>query len=269
MLRRPVTSLLTLVVAAGLAVVPTTAAFAAPSDTSVSAQLRRTATSAPDADGILGGVYTDSIGPSIPEDSFAITGRLTEDAGGTGLAGRTVLLQRVKKTQSVPSDVATAVTDADGNYRFTAQKVVGTAAYAVIYDPTDSANGTDAETYNGSNSTEGGVDPLLIGAMRDFNATKRKVSGKLYFRGDINPGWGGGKVALQRKTCSTCSWRTVATRAAGSRGAWSFRVAYPAKVGPVWRYQAVLAAAGDFEKSYSAQLTTRRVYTRDTAARLR
>ena len=55
----------------------------------------------------------------------------------------------------------------------------------------------------------------------------------------------------------------------GSNGAWQFRVYYPNAVGPVWSWQVVLAAAGDFEKSFSNQLTTRRVYGRTAAADLR
>ena len=261
MLRRPVTSLLSLAVAAGLAVVPASHAFAAPSDTSVSIQLRRTATSTPAATGWLPGVFFDSSGPAIPEDTFAITGRLTEDTGDQGLAGQTVVLVRKKKTETLSRVVATTTTDDDGTYRFTAQRVVGSAAYRVDFDG-------DGVTYNASSSMDD-VDPVVVLAMRDLNATKKKVKGKLYFRGTANPGWGGKKVTLQRKTCSSCSWRTVTSKAAGSRGAWSFRVGYPAKVGPVWTYQAVLAASGDFEKSYSAQLTTRRVYARETSARLR
>jgi hypothetical protein len=261
MLRRPVTALLTLAVAAGLAVVPASSAVAAPSDTSVSIELRRTTTSTPAPGGRLTGVYYDSTGPAIAEDTFAVTGRLTEDTGGEGLAGQTVVLVRSKKTETTSRIVASTTTDAEGDYRFAAQRVVGSAAYLVAYE------GDQGVTYNASDSMEN-ADPVVVFGMRDLNATKRKVKGKLYFRGDVNPGWGGKKVTLQRKTCSTCSWRTVTSKAAGSRGAWSFRVGYPAKVGPVWRYQAVLAPSGDFEKSYSAQLTTRRVYSREASARL-
>jgi hypothetical protein len=39
-------------------------------------------------------------------------------------------------------------------------------------------------------------------------------------------------------------------------------VSYPRKVGPVWRWQVVLAAAGDFDRSFSSQLTTSRAYGR-------
>ena len=49
---------------------------------------------------------------------------------------------------------------------------------------------------------------------------------------------------------------------ASCSGGWSVRVYYPAKVGPVWTYQAVVKAEGNFERSFSATLTTRRVYTR-------
>ena len=260
--------LMSLTIALGLAVVPAVGAEVAPADTSVSVQLRSAATSPQAKDNQLGGIFFDTIGPDIPDDTFAITGRLTEDVGGTGLAGKKVVLLRNKRSETTYSVVGSATTDADGDFRFTAQHVVATAAYVVAYEPVDA----DAGAYNGSDSTDGGtVAPAIVFAWRDFNAAKRKVKGKLYFRGDINPGWGGHAVRLQRKTCGTCAWKTVAGKAATRTGAWSFPVAYPTKVGPVWTYRAVIGGTTDFPGlNSSVLLTTRRVYARgtDTVARL-
>ena len=239
--------LLSLAVALGLAVLPTGSAQAAVTPT-LTVSLSRAY-----------GVFYDTAGPAIPEDTFTVSGYLKDDAGNP-IEGATIrLLQRRTRTEQDYSVLTqTATTDANGRYVF-ARRVTATAAYGTYYA------GDGGVQYSEAYS----ATARKILAMRDFNAGKRKANGTLYFRGNINPGWGGKKVALQRKTCSSCSWSTVATRTASSSGAWSFPVAYPKKVGPVWRYQAVVAASGDFEKSYSAQLTTRRVYTRDAVARLR
>jgi hypothetical protein len=233
--------LLSLAVALGLTVLPAASAQAAPVTPTLTVAISRSF-----------GVFYDTAGPSIPGDTFTVSGYLKDDLGKP-MPGQTIeLLQKRTRTESDYSTLTqTATTDANGRYVFS-RRVIGTAAYGTHFA------GDGGVTYNEAYSNT--ARKLL--AMRDFNAGKRKANGQLYFRGDINPGWGGRAVTLQRKTCGTCAWRTVATKAAGSSGGWSFRVTYPAKVGPVWRWQAVLAAAGDFEKSYSAQLTTQRVYTR-------
>ena len=246
--RRPpfLAPLITLAVALGVAVVPASVAQAEPTEaTTITVQLSRT-----------WGVFYDGIGPAIPEDTFTVSGDLTRDSDGAPLEGQTVELGRAKKTASDFVTVAEATTDANGHFVF-AQRVVSTADYATRYlgDATNQASVSD--------STE------RLDGVRDFNAGKRKVDGRLYFRGTVRPSWNNRTVTLQKKACGTCAWRTVTSKRTGASGAWSFRVYYPRSVGPVWRWQAVLAAAGDFEKSYSAQLTTQRVYGRTAAARLR
>lgn len=231
------------VAAAGLVVLPASSASAEPVDTAITINLNRDL-----------GVYFDGVGPSIAADTFAVGGRATETAGGTPLEGQTVTLFRKRPSDADFVPFATTETNADGRYRFDL-RVGSTASYGARLDG-------DGVTYNVSYSPTA----KRIDAMRDFNAGKRKVNGKLYFRGDINPGWGGRKVVLQKKACGSCTWRTVTSKNAGARGGWSFRVGYPAKVGKVWSYQAVIAPEGNFVKSYSAVLTTRRVYARGATA---
>lgn len=238
-----VVPLMSLAVAVGLAVLPAASASADPTvDTDVNVKLSRT-----------WGVFYDGIGPAIPEDTFTVSGKLVTATERTPLAGQTVELWRSKKTEADFAKIAEATTDANGEYTFP-QRVVGTAQYGVIYPG-------DGVTYKESASDLA----KTVKGMRDFNAGTRKVKGKLYFRGTVKPSWGNKTVTLQKKACGTCKWKPVASKRTGSKGGWSFRVYYPSKVGPTWRWQVVLKAAGDFEKSFSNQLTTRRVYGRTAA----
>ena len=239
--------LLALTVAGGLVVAPGASAQAEPTETpTLTVRLTRGGdTLSPGSAGYYG-VYFDQAGPAIPEDTHRVEGRLTST--GVGLPDQSLSLLRRLKTQKTFVEVDTTTTDAEGRYVFRRQ-VKGGAVYQVTY-------AGDGVTYLPTSSPV----TSLLPAMRDFNATKRKVDGKLFFRGNINPGWNNRTIKLQKKACGTCAWRTVASKATGSTGAWSFRVSYPQRVGPVWRWQAVIAATGNFEKSYSAVLTTRRVY---------
>ncbi len=246
--------LLGLAVALGLAVLPASSAQAAPTEpTSLTMALKRGGVSLSKAAGTLYGVYWDGVGPAIAEDTVRVSGTLS--SSGAALAGRRVALYRQFSTASTAVRVTSKLTGADGTYAFT-PRVLGTADYSVRFE--------GDETYLPVESAA-----KRLPAMRDFNARKRRVSGRTYFRGVVHPHWGGHRVVLQRQRCGSCAWRTVAHKAAGARGRWSFRVSYPKRVGPVWHWQAVLAPAGKFTKSYSAELTTRRVYTRDVVARTR
>ncbi len=235
--RALMTSLTTLAVAAGLAVAPASSAQADPTEqTSIVISINRDF-----------GVFYDTIGPNIPEDRVIVSGTLT--SGGNGLADQQVTLYRRMKTGSTYKPITSKQTASDGSFSFN-QPVAGSALYGVAYEG-------DGVTYL---RTDSNVQQLP--AMRDFNARTRKNNGKLYFQGDINPGWGNRQIALVRKKCGSCGWQTFATKQTGPGGGWSFRVYYPAKVGPVWTWQAVVKAEGNFIRSYSATLTTRRVYAR-------
>ena len=238
--RRPLLALLTsLVVGLGLVALPSSGAQAEPTtSTKLTVNLNRDF-----------GVYYDTIGPDIAQDRVIISGRLTDATTGAGLADQTITLYRRLKTAAEYQPVRNVTTGPDGRYSVN-QPVVGTAGYGVAY-------AGDGVTYAASESPAKG-----LGAMRDFNAGKRKVDGRLYFRGDINPYWGNRTIYLTKQACGTCARQTVATKQTGPGGGWSFRVYYPKKPGPVWRWQAVIKAEGNFERSYSGTLTTETVYGR-------
>lgn len=227
--------LVSLAVALGLVVLPTAGAQAATA-TALTIELNRPY-----------GVFWDGVGPSIPEDTVTVTGRLT--AAGEGLGDKTLTLMRRMKHGSELRPVLTTTTDAQGYYSF-GRKVEGTAFYRVDF--------AGEELMYDATSSE--VEKLP--GMRDFNAVKRRVDGRLYFRGNLNPLWNNRTIYLTRKRCGSCAWRTVATKQTGPSGGWSFRVTYPDRVGPVWTWQAVIRAGGNFARSYSAMLTTQRVYGR-------
>ncbi len=241
---------LSLAAALGLAVLPAAASAEGPTTPTLTIEL--TSGSASDL-----GVFWDRLGPAIPDDTLAVSGTLTEDLAGP-VAGAVVQLQRRVRTGPGFVGVAQRRTGADGSYLFN-QHVVGSSRYRVVYAG-DGAHAAATAT-TGAWSQDASV-PWTLPAMRDLNAHKREVGGALYLRGNINPGWSGRPIALTRKTCRSCGWRTVATKRTGRGGTWSFRVAYPRRVGPVWVYQAVIRGEGRFVRSYSAQLTTQRVYAR-------
>jgi hypothetical protein len=245
--------LVSLSVALGLAVLPAGGAQADPTEqSSISVDL----TTANPTDI---GVFYDGVGPGIDEDTLRVSAQLL-DSDQSPIVDAPVVLER-KIAGTAWATMRTKNTDETGAVSFS-QQVKGTARYRVTYAGDDTNIGSSATT--GAWSQDSTV-PWTILAMRDFNATFRKSKGRLYFQGNINPGWGGRRIALQRKTCASCAFKTVAAKKTGAGGGWSFRAYYPAKVGPTWTYQAVIAAERPFIRSYSATLTTRRTYARGAA----
>jgi hypothetical protein len=236
-----------LAVALGLAVLPVTGAQAeAPETTSITVALKRQYPGSTTLRPATYGVFYDTSGPFISEDTFRVVGRLTSDTTGEGIGGEVINLFRQLPSDDVFERVLSVRTDADGRYDIP-QRVVGSARYGTTYEGNgDAVEGTSSATF-----------PLLP-AMRDFNARSRQVDGKVVLGGAIHPGWGGRTITLQRRTCSSCAWRSVAAKPAGSWGGWSFRVDRPSKAGVVWTWRAALAAGGNFDRSYSARLITRR-----------
>lgn len=190
------------------------------------------------------GVYADGVGPGGVLDHITLTALLSDDLGAP-LAGKPVALERRRLPSTEWRQIDTTTTNGDGVASFTTP-VKGNARYRVTF-------AGEAPTYD---STVSNVTKLA--AMRDFNARLVKKDGKVFLKGNINPGWGGKKVAWQHKKCARCDWKTIATKRAGAKGAWMFRGAYPARIGPVWFFRARLAGTKAFIASVSAELQTER-----------
>jgi hypothetical protein len=88
------------------------------------------------------------------------------------------------------------------------------------------------------------------GSVHNFSATQKdrpikvgrnpagkvvKSSGRLYFRGNVDPGFAQRWVTIQKKTCQSCSWRTFASVKTNSNGGYSTRVSAPRTGRWYWR----------------------------------
>lgn len=189
-------------------------------------------------------IYADPIGPAGIRDTVGFAGVLT-DVADQPVVGQELVLERRLTNQADFEPVGSGVTDSNGRvvlyvpaqgnavYRFTY------AGDGVTYDPAVSAN-------------------KALKVQRDFNARKVTNKGNIFLRGNINPGWGGRNVTLQKKSCGTCAWKNVGGAKSSATGAWSLRAAYP-PLGKVWRFRARIPAEGLFVASTSAVLITKTI----------
>jgi hypothetical protein len=192
------------------------------------------------------GVYHDKAGGQTA-DVARQRGALTQ-ADGTPVAGATVTLERKLSSDADWTALGDKTTDADGKYTFYSY-VEGNAQYKVSF----AGDATNASSESA---------PVRLKAMRDFNATVVEKTRYAVLKGNINPGWDHKVVHWQKKSCKTCTWKTVGKDRSGKNGEWSFQGAY-APVGKHWYFRATLDGADDFVKSYSDTLitTTKRART--------
>lgn len=78
-----------------------------------------------------------------------------------------------------------------------------------------------------------------------------KSSGRLYFRGNVDPGYAQRWVTIQKKTCQSCSWRTYTQLKTNSNGGYSTRVSAPRTGRWYWRSY-VPGTTPTFASSYSS-----------------
>lgn len=187
------------------------------------------------------GIFHDEIGPKTA-DVVRHRGQLTT-TGDEPVDGATVMLERQLRGSGEWVEVEEDTTNAEGTYRFFTH-IVGNARYRVSY-------AGDA-VYDPSTSAE-----APLGAMRDFNAVLEEKERSAVLKGNINPGWDGKVVRWQKRTCTSCPWRTVDRERSGENGSWSFRGDYP-PAGKKWFYRAAIDGTTDFVKSVSAMLITTR-----------
>jgi hypothetical protein len=186
-------------------------------------------------------IYRDAIGPKV-RDRVRFLGRLSSNE--VPQPNLTVELQRKLVGQSSYRFIADAVTDSEGIAEFTTP-ARGNARYRIAF-------GGAAGSLAASAS-----EPVSLKVMRDFNAAKQTRRGKIWLRGNINPGWGRRTVVFEKKACSSCRWRVVARAKAKPTGGWRFRAGYP-PLNRTWRFRARIGKSPTFVASTSAILVTTR-----------
>ena len=67
-----------------------------------------------------------------------------------------------------------------------------------------------------------------------------KSGGKLYYRGNVDPGWGRMPVAIQKKNCKSCDWHSYKTVRTTRSGGYSARIYAPSR--GRWYFRSVVKA---------------------------
>lgn len=198
-------------------------------------------------------VYWDGKGPGgkhKPAPDKADYGAILSSNGAVQ-GGKTITLERRFVGGSWKA-VDKEQTGADGIVLFST-KAVANASYRMVFAGDDVL---------APSSTQ----PFRLKVMRDFNATIVKKRGKIWMAGNINPGWGKGKVVFERKTCESCGWKSFDRAKAGKNGSWKFRAGYPAKLGQEWFFRAQIGQSKKYVASTSVTLKTYRKLGRGTAS---
>lgn len=186
--------------------------------------------------------YRDGAGPAGARDTVGYRGTLIDDADQP-VVGQELVLERRFANEADFQVVDSGTTDGAG--------------IVTLYVPAR-GNAVYRFTYAGDGAT---YDPAVsagkvLKVQRDFNARKVTNKGNIFLRGNINPGWGGRNLTLQKKSCRKCAWKNVGGAKSSATGAWSLRAAYP-PLGKVWRFRARIPAEGLFVASTSAVLITK------------
>lgn len=149
-------------------------------------------------------------------------------------------------------------TIADESQQFTfSSPSQGTAYYKVVYSGGTASDGTTTYTVTGSELSR------RIKGSRNPHGKAVRSRGKLYFRGNVDPGWGRKPVTIQKKACKSCGWRSYKTVRTSRYGAYSVRISAPRSGRWFWR-STVGATAPRFVRGYSPVWYT---YSTRTAAR--
>lgn len=199
-------------------------------------------------------VHSTAVAPRYGSP-FKLEGQVVADdgAGGSGyLTGVTVVLSRQWKGSDAWTEIGTATTDATtGNYVFqqTAEK---NATYKVTYAGETIPQGSDNVVVAGSEATK------VQNVMRHLHDKGVKKSGKLFLVGNVDPGWGGKPILLQRRSCLTCQWKAVDKQRTSSNGAFRFRML--TRSGGDYYYRAKVAGTTDYVTSYSDPWRVYRTY---------
>jgi hypothetical protein len=127
----------------------------------------------------------------------------------------------------------------------------GKATYLVKY------TGGTYESYTFAPSS---FDRVVKGS-RNPRGKGDKRSGRLYYQGNVDPGWGGKGVVIQKKACKSCSWKGFKTVRTNRKGGYSARIYAPNSGNWYWRAK-VKASKPTFVTGYGNVVRTFRIYGR-------
>lgn len=136
--------------------------------------------------------------------------------------------------------VGSATSDSEtGVFSFTCLKPIRTTEYRAVYHGT--------LLYGGS---EG--DRTVEVARRVPDAMTQVAPDQFRFQGSVEPRYVARSVLLQRKSCSSCSWRTLSRATTTARSEWRFTIDVSGFTGSRW-YRAVVPADDLYVRSYSTR----------------
>jgi hypothetical protein len=157
-----------------------------------------------------------------PGDGCASTSWCTVP-DGTG----TVTL-KVRKAGSTKWKTVDSRTN-ESDFSFT-RTSTGSVVYRVVY------TGGTWDTYSFQSSTK---DRTAKGS-RHPHSKGVKSGGRLYYRGNVDPGWGRKPVTIQKKNCKSCGWHGYKTVRTSRTGGYSARVYAPSS--GRWYFRSVVRA---------------------------
>ncbi len=67
----------------------------------------------------------------------------------------------------------------------------------------------------------------VIKGSRNPHSKGVKSGGRLYYRGNVDPGWGRKPVTIQKKNCKSCGWHSYKTVRTSRTGGYSARIYAP------------------------------------------
>ena len=138
-----------------------------------------------------------------------------------------VSLYRQVKGSSTTKRLMNVDVAADGTF-VARTSSVGTAVYSIVY------NGSASQSYATT-----GVQGTFKGS-RHPHSKGVKSGGKLYYRGNVDPGWGRMPVAIQKKNCKSCDWHSYKTVRTTRSGGYSARIYAPSR--GRWYFRSVVKA---------------------------
>jgi hypothetical protein len=137
----------------------------------------------------------------------------------------------------------------ESDFSFT-RKSVGSVVYRVRY------TGGSNSSYTFQSSKK---DRTAKGS-RHPHSKGVKSGGRLYYRGNVDPGWGHKPVSIQKKNCKSCGWHGYKTVRTSRTGGYSARIYAPSS--GRWYFRSVVKATKPrFVKATGGTIFTYRART--------